>query len=131
MTTPLWSEVICARAAAAPTSFGPYTALRFTSFFSAPYSALYNFKAHGADGAIVWLGDQSTPFLAGNGAALMSHTAVMPAPVPTLGQDGNRTKMTAELALTWMQEQIDALPIDSAPGKVRPCFSHATQPQSG
>ena len=53
----------------APTSFGPYTALRFTTFFFAPYAAVFNFKAHGADGALVWLGDDPTPFLPGNSAA--------------------------------------------------------------
>ena len=52
-----------------PTSFGPYTALRFTGFFYAPYTAQYDFHAHGADGAIVWMDDQRTPFLEGNRAS--------------------------------------------------------------
>ena len=54
--------------AVSPTSFGPYTALRFSGFFYAPYTAQYDFHAHGADGAIVWMDDQRTPFLEGNGA---------------------------------------------------------------
>ena len=59
----------CCRAVS-PTSFGAYTALRFSGFFYAPYTAQYDFHAHGADGAIVWMDDQRTPFIAGNGAQL-------------------------------------------------------------
>jgi len=51
-----------------PTSFGPYTALRFSGFFNAPYTAQYDFYGHGCDGAIVWLDDQRTPLIAGNRA---------------------------------------------------------------
>ena len=66
--------------AVAPTSFGPYTALRFSGFFYAPYTAQYDFHAHGADGAIVWMDDQRTPFIAGNRAPQtgLLHTQTRP-----------------------------------------------------